>query len=40
MNTNRRKVIKLVRGSRAIDGAGVHLTRVLGHKQCKTLIHS
>lgn len=29
---SRRKVSKIVRGSHAIDGAGVHLTRVLGNQ--------
>lgn len=29
---NKRKIVKTVRGQKAIDGAGVHLVRVLGNK--------
>ena len=30
-----RKIVKTIRGQAAIDGAGVHLTRVLGHDDVK-----
>ncbi|MDO5036661.1 MAG: pirin family protein [Porphyromonas sp.] len=36
MSNNRRKAVEIVRGHSAIDGAGVHLTRVLGIKTTKS----
>ncbi|MDR1631268.1 MAG: pirin family protein, partial [Oscillospiraceae bacterium] len=30
-----REIVKTVRGQRAVDGAGVHLVRVLGHRDTK-----